>query len=237
MQYQNYIFDLYGTLVDIRTNENSPLLWKRTSLWYKEHGALWQPKELWNCYLDYCHQEQSVFSDLLAEIELRSVFAALFREKGVDPDPLLVEETARFFRICSVKKLRLYPWVLPTFSRLRENGRRLFLLSNAQACFTESELRALSLEDQFDGILLSSDVGVKKPSPKIMQTLLDRFQLTVSDCLMIGNDPFTDIAVASSFGMDSLYLKTATSPQNILPENATFCILDEDYSKLNLLLQ
>ena len=25
--YQNYIFDLYGTLVDIRTNERKPSLW------------------------------------------------------------------------------------------------------------------------------------------------------------------------------------------------------------------
>ena len=25
--YENYFFDLYGTLVDIRTDENKPLLW------------------------------------------------------------------------------------------------------------------------------------------------------------------------------------------------------------------
>ena len=30
-QYENYIFDLYGTLVDIRTNE------KKTYLWQKWH--------------------------------------------------------------------------------------------------------------------------------------------------------------------------------------------------------
>ena len=28
--YQNYIFDLYGTLVDINTNEGKPYLWKKT---------------------------------------------------------------------------------------------------------------------------------------------------------------------------------------------------------------
>lgn len=26
--YDNYIFDLYGTLVDIHTEENDPLVWK-----------------------------------------------------------------------------------------------------------------------------------------------------------------------------------------------------------------
>lgn len=28
MKYQNYIFDLYGTLVDIRTDEESSMLWE-----------------------------------------------------------------------------------------------------------------------------------------------------------------------------------------------------------------
>lgn len=27
--YQNYIFDLYGTLVDIHTNENKHYLWEK----------------------------------------------------------------------------------------------------------------------------------------------------------------------------------------------------------------
>ena len=30
--YQNYIFDLYGTLVDIHTNEKKAYLWKELSL-------------------------------------------------------------------------------------------------------------------------------------------------------------------------------------------------------------
>ena len=30
--YQNYIFDLYGTLVDIHTNEKKAYLWKKLSL-------------------------------------------------------------------------------------------------------------------------------------------------------------------------------------------------------------
>ena len=32
--YQNYIFDLYGTLVDIHTNEKKAYLWKKMSLFF-----------------------------------------------------------------------------------------------------------------------------------------------------------------------------------------------------------
>ena len=32
--FKNYIFDLYGTLVDINTNEDSLILWEKLSLFY-----------------------------------------------------------------------------------------------------------------------------------------------------------------------------------------------------------
>ena len=237
MNYPNYIFDLYGTLLDIWTDEESPVLWERTALWYREQGALWHGAELRNRYLALCRQEQSRFSDPLAEIELRNVFGALFAEKGVEPESVLVEDTARFFRIFSIKKLELYPWVLPVFQRLRERGSRLYLLSNAQACFTEGELRGFGLSDAFDGVVLSSDAGVRKPSAKILQILLERYHLSVGDCLMVGNDPDADIGMASEAGMDSLYLKTATSPNGPLPVRASRVLPDEDYSRMEELLE
>ena len=237
MNYPNYIFDLYGTLADIWTDEESPLLWNRTALWYREQNADWQGTELRKRYLELCQREQNCFSDPLGEIELRRVFAALFAEKGVKPEHTLVEDTAHFFRIFSIQKLELYPWVIPVFRRLREKKSRLFLLSNAQACFTEGELRGLGLADAFDGVVLSSDAGIRKPSAKILEILLARYHLPISDCLMVGNDPDTDIAMAAQAGMDSLYLKTATSPKGPLPLTATRILPDEDYSRMEELLE
>ena len=34
MRYQNYIFDLYGTLVDIHTDENKASLWKKIAVYF-----------------------------------------------------------------------------------------------------------------------------------------------------------------------------------------------------------
>ncbi len=46
MKYQNCIFDLYGTLVDIHTDETSPQLWTRMAEAYRRSGALYRPGEL-----------------------------------------------------------------------------------------------------------------------------------------------------------------------------------------------
>lgn len=44
--YKNYIFDLYGTLVDIHTDENAPALWEKMCLFYGYYGANYSPEEL-----------------------------------------------------------------------------------------------------------------------------------------------------------------------------------------------
>ncbi|MBR5774174.1 MAG: phosphoribosylformylglycinamidine synthase subunit PurQ, partial [Clostridia bacterium] len=44
---------------------------------------------------------------------------------------------------------------------------KVYLLSNAQSCFTINELKECGLYDLFDGIIISSDVGRKKPYGEI----------------------------------------------------------------------
>lgn len=49
--YDNYVFDLYGTLVDIHTEENDAKVWEKLSLFYGFYGALYDPQELQESYL------------------------------------------------------------------------------------------------------------------------------------------------------------------------------------------
>ena len=236
LPYENYIFDLYGTLVDIRTDERGRALWKKTALYYGENGAHYEPGELRAAYLRLCAREQARRKSPLYELELRRVFRALYEEKGVRPDRRRVEDTACFFRIQSLKKLRVYPWVQPTFAALRERGAKLFLLSNAQACFTLPELRLLGLHDAFDGIVISSDAQWKKPDPRIMRKLLDGCGLAPETCLMTGNDQHTDVLVAHAVGMHALYLQTETSGVYDPALKAELELLDGDFSRIPSLL-
>lgn len=44
--YRTCIFDLYGTLVDIHTDENAPQVWEALAAHYSARGAVYRPKEL-----------------------------------------------------------------------------------------------------------------------------------------------------------------------------------------------
>lgn len=235
-QYADYVFDLYGTLADILTNERGRRLWRLSALYYSEHGARYGAAELHMRYLDLCGEEQAKSPDPLYELELRNVFKRLYLEKGIDPDERLVADTAVFFRLTSTVRLALYPWVAPVFKTIRDGGSRIFLLSNAQACFTEPELTALGLAEAFDGIALSSDAGIKKPHPGIMLKLTEGFGIDPKNCLMVGNDQHADMGIARAFGMDGLFIRTQTSGEYDPKLAVDRELLDGDYNKLPSLL-
>ena len=46
LTYDNYIFDLYGTLVDIHTDESDAAIWEKLAMFYGYYGALYEAGEL-----------------------------------------------------------------------------------------------------------------------------------------------------------------------------------------------
>ena len=129
-----------------------------------------------------------------------------------------------------------FPQMYDFIKRIKTAGYPVYLLSNAQRLFTESELKVLGIYDLFDGIYISSDKGVKKPSPEFMEMLLKEYNLDKSKSIMIGNDCSSDIAVANACGMDSLFIHANISPP--LPKEipATYAIIDGDFRKVSPLI-
>lgn len=239
-KYEAFVFDLYGTLADIRTNESKPGLWRKLSELYSSLGAHYSPTELKKNYFLMVRQSaeqvqaegvRNYGESFLGEADLTTVFQTLFHEKSVPCSREQAKLIANFFRMLSREKLKVYDGVKETLGRLRETGKRVFLLSNAQSDFTRPEIELLGLADCFDGILISSEEGCRKPSPVFFRRLTERYGLTPEKCLMMGNDVNTDIKGAVAVGMDTLYIHTETSPQLIGRPEATYAVLDGDWHR------
>lgn len=102
-------------------------------------------------------------------------------------------------------------YVPELLERLHTEGKKIYLLSNAQRMFSEPEMHMFGIYQSFDGILYSSDAGVQKPETCFYQELIDEFSLEKKDSVMIGNDKITDIDGACRFGIDSMYIHTVQS--------------------------
>lgn len=211
--YANFIFDLYGTLVDIHTNETKASLWKNMARYMTLQGARYEAGELRKAYRRLI-QELSRTPEKDVEIDLAPVIRRLYTEKGVSPSEETVRYWALTFRTLSLEHLRLFQGADELLRELRRRERGVYLLSNAQRLFTEPEIRSLGIYDLFDDVFLSSEIGYKKPSPHFYNALLRKHALEPGTCVMVGNDWQADAWGAHNNGMASLYLRTPQSPRD-----------------------
>lgn len=204
MTYSYALFDLYGTLVDIRTNEGDPGLWEDFHRYLVDRLAGWpgghaKPPALASASAleddlkmrqreELAHREASDPSVAAEEIEidLEPVYRKTLADFGFDVGPgreerevhSLIADAAVFFRRRSRSKLAVFPQAVDLLARLRQEGVMTILASNAQLLFTEREMEPL--KDSFDRIFLSSQVGFKKPSPRFFGRILDSLSLSES---------------------------------------------------------
>lgn len=230
MKYENIFFDLYGTLVDIRTDETMPFLWRVMTDYYKRNGACYTTEELQKSFYRSVNEQLSGHNSDY-EVDIFDTFKALYDLKGVTSDTEVVYQTAKEFRNLSTIKIDLYNGVLKGLKKLKKTGKKIFLLSNAQACFTMPEIESLGIGRYFEDIFLSSDYGVKKPSFNFFSIPFDKYGLDKNKSIMVGNDGTSDILGATNFGIDSLYVKTEISPEEPLPA-ATYVLSKYDFTKI-----
>ena len=114
--YDNFVFDFYGTLVDIHTEEDDPRLWETLAAFYGCYGAEYTAGEIRARY-DALVKEQSAVlkaasQKALPEVELGRVFRALLEEAPKKRSAILAapvydghggRQTAAFYNSANVR--------------------------------------------------------------------------------------------------------------------------------------
>ena len=233
--YDNYVFDLYGTLIDIHTDESKKEVWEKLALFLGYYGAIYTSEELQERYKMLVSESESALKKSLAEatryaheaspeIEITEVFRRLYQEKGTMEDQALAIHTGQFFRVLSTEYVRLYPGTKAMLAHLKQLGKKVYLLSNAQRIFTAYEMNVLGIASYFDDILISSDYRTKKPDKRFFNILLERHGLDVKKTLFIGNDGRCDIEGAKQVNMNTFYVHSDISPEDDDPKEPDYIV-------------
>lgn len=75
----------------------------------------------------------------------------------------------------------------------KERGYILGLVTNGKVEIQNTKMDTLGLREYFKAIVISGEVGIAKPDPKIYQLALDRLGVTADQTLFIGDHPVNDI--------------------------------------------
>ena len=236
--YKNIIFDVYGTMIDVWTDEQDIATWQAIAPLLDFYGANIAPEKIREMFFAGCQKqiEEGKKHFDYPEIDMVKVFYDILESVGLGCKTKATFLT-HAFRVASTRKLQLFQDVLQTLAKLKKAGKKLYILSNAQASFTAFELKKLGLPKFFSGIVLSSNHGVAKPSAQFFDILCQKYNLDKQECIYIGNDLNSDIVGATNAKMDSIWLNTGKLPHNanITP---TYTIDDGDFAKIcDVLLQ
>lgn len=195
------LFDLYGTLLDVQLNEDSPPLWAGVAAAVVACGGRREDAAA----------VRRLFRRLLAEESTRHAlgfvmvpaFERLLALLGARPDVALI---GRRFRQLSTERLTLRPYVTPLFAALRQASCAIGIVSNTEAVLTHFDLDQHPVLWSTDALVLSSEAGVTKPNPLIFRLALDRLRTTPAFTVMIGDSLADDITGARLAGLRAVHL-------------------------------
>lgn len=203
-------FDLYGTLIEIETDEGSARTRAAFERWIADvHGEAAAGRE----------RDRPLFEDIsratapgpFGEPDLGPVIAAhLVAVLGRTPDTEEVAAAAAAFRAASRSRFALVPGAAVSLHRLA-GGFRLGVVSNAQWLFTRPELEQLGIASFFDPVVISSEVGVRKPGAEIFERAMTAAGAAPAAALHVGDDPHADVGGAAALGIHTCLVGPAAA--------------------------
>jgi putative hydrolase of the HAD superfamily len=221
-------FDLYGTLIDILTDENDPWVYSTLSRYLSYRGIKIAPKELKKTYLEDIQSQLKQSNESYPEVDVYNIFSNMMHRYGNKSySKSVIVDTAVLFRSLTMRRFEVFQGVYEVLMSLAEKY-ELALISDAQWVFTEPEMAMLGLTQFFKFTILSSRFGFKKPDGRLFDTAMKRLMIKSEESVYIGDNPPKDLIGAKKAGMKFILFRSEYKPNNDFQPDGQF----NDYSEL-----
>lgn len=130
----------------------------------------------------------------------RRAFESVCREYGVEGDP---EALAAAFLRTEVDATRLAPSVRRLLEAVAERH-RVGILTNGDGAVQRRKAEAHGLDEMVDAVVVSGDVGARKPEAEMFETAKAR--LPADAFVLVGDSYETDIVPARENGFETAYV-------------------------------
>lgn len=129
-----------------------------------------------------------------------------FMEKyGKDMPEGFVEDFASYYTYHMWEYTVLKEDTLEVLEKLK--GRyKLGLLSNGDSLSQYAKIKAMDIMKYFDETIVSEDVGVGKPDPRIFEIMAEKLDVNCNECVMVGDVFSTDILGAINAGVTPVWI-------------------------------
>ena len=223
MAIKGILFDLYGTLIDIETDESLEEIYRGIAHYLTYHGVYLHRWEVRDHYYEIMKKQKQEGGEKYPEIDVEAIWNSFLGQEGIGA-PLarrkLATILAQIYRAISRKRLQLYPDVKRVLDDLRPTY-RMALVSDAQPCYALPEMKAVGLDGYFDPIIISAHYGFRKPDTRLITKALDGMKLMPAEAICVGNDMYRDIYGAGQLGIKTIFVNSnqgAKSHETVAPD-------------------
>jgi len=149
------------------------------------------------------------YFDAIDSIYAKSIEGKISEKKVVSvvsknlkvPEKRLVNLFSKAYKDNFQQNKQLYNFAF----RLKKKGYKIAILSD-QWHLSKRPLILKKYSKKFDAVIISCDVGVRKPNPKIYRLLLKKLKLPAKNCLFIDNQEW-NIKPAKKLGIKTILYK------------------------------
>lgn len=201
-------FDVYGTLIDIETDESLEEIYRAIAHYLTYEGVHLHRFEVRELYFQIKQENLRASLEEYPEFDEIGIWAEFLGrvQKGVLAQTRLPLFLACLHRAVARKRLRPIHNVVKVLDTLRQSF-VLAIVSDAQSVYVRSEMDALGLLGFFDHLVISSEHGFRKPDRRLFENALQKASLRPDEVLFVGNDPFRDIFGGKRAGMKTVLLR------------------------------
>ncbi len=199
------ILDLYGTLVDVSTNEGKNEIYDFLSTYLSYYDVNIDSGRLRSVFELEKAQNMASRHEKYPEVNLVDVFENILKREGLN-NSFLKKSCCKLFRILSRERLELFPDCMPVLKEMDKSGYPLALVSNAQKIFTSNEIRMLGLNQFFKYKIFSSQYGFMKPDHRLFLIACGLLDVLPQNAIYIGDNPYNDVKGAKKIGMTSVLI-------------------------------
>jgi putative hydrolase of the HAD superfamily len=223
MALKGILCDLYGTLIDIETDESQEEIYRAIAHYLTYHGVYRHRWEVRDRYYEIMKQQKEEGGEQYPEIDVEAIWDRFLMHEGLEA-PLerqkLALILAQIYRAISRKRLQLYPEVKKVLNILHPIY-PIALVSDAQPCYALPEMKSLGLDGYFDPIIISAHYGFRKPDTRLTKKALDSMKLQAKDVVYVGNDMYRDVYGAQRLGIKAIFIDSnqgTKSYENVTPD-------------------
>jgi len=106
---------------------------------------------------------------------------------------------------------------LEMLAALREHGLKTAIISNGHGDVQSAKIEITGLRDAVDLVVISEDVGLRKPDARIFQLAAERLGVAPASCIFVGDNPEADVRGAEAAGIRGVFYAAGTSWPDTLP--------------------